>query len=353
MPIDSLDELRSHVALARKVEMSTIPPYLYAAYSIRGEPSEARDLITSVVVEEMLHLALTTNLLLALGGEPDFMDNLIPEYPSLLAHHTPDLRLELRRCTTELIRDTFMVIERPEAIDAPPEADDYETLGQFYAALELAIHRLGERVDLFADHQPGRQLADPSFYQPVAFDVEDSGGLMLIEDVASACAAIDVIVDQGEGLGDHLWADPGHRELTHYHKFIQLADGTLPIGDTWPVLDNPRAADLPEEVRPAADLFNALYMLLFDTIQRMHALGADQGALVGRLYTLMSKVMKPVARLLVTLPVGEGHTAGPTFERYTFESDPVEETAALAETVAIAHPVLVPVVGTLRSAFAR
>jgi hypothetical protein len=119
------------------------------------------------------------------------------------------------------------------------------------------------------------------------------------------------------------------------------------------VLDNPRAADLPEEVRPAAELFNALYMLLFDTMGRMHAAGADQGALVGRLYKLMSKGMKPVARLLVSLPVGEGHTAGPTFERYTFEGDPVEETAALAETVAVAYPVLVPVAAMLRSAFAK
>ena len=34
MPIDTVEDLRGHVALARRVEMSTIPPYLYAAYSI-------------------------------------------------------------------------------------------------------------------------------------------------------------------------------------------------------------------------------------------------------------------------------------------------------------------------------
>ncbi|HSM02360.1 MAG TPA: ferritin-like domain-containing protein [Acidimicrobiia bacterium] len=350
MPIDSIQALREHVALARQVEMSTIPPYLYAAYSIKGETSEARDIIISVVVEEMLHLALTTNLLLALGGEPDF-DALIPHYPSLLAHHTPDLLLELKRCTPEVITDTFMVIERPEAVDAPPEADDYETLGQFYAALELAIHELGGTTDLFADHRPDRQLADPSFYGPVAFDAEDSGGLMLIGDIDSACAAIDVIVDQGEGLGDHLWADPEHRELTHYHKFIQLADGTMPIGETWPVADNPKVVALPEEIRPAAQLFNAMYMLLFDTMKRMYSPGADQGAEIGRLYTLMSDGLAPVARLLVTLPVGGGMNAGPTFERYAFTEDPVEETIRLADAVAVHHPEIRSVAEALRSAF--
>jgi hypothetical protein len=352
MPIDSLEDLRAHVALARQVEMSTIPPYLYAAYSIRGESSDARSLIVSVVVEEMLHLALTTNLLLALGGEPDFGDDLVPDYPSLLAHHTPDLRLELKRCTPEVITDMFMVIERPEAVDAPPEADDYETLGQFYAALELAIHDLSGQMDLFDDHRPDRQLADPSFYGPVAFDAADSGGLVLIDDVDSACQAIDIIVDQGEGLGDHLWADPAHQELTHYHKFAQIADGTMPIGETWPVMDNPKVADLPGEVRPVADLFNALYMLLFDTMRRMYAPDADQGALVGRLYTLMSHGLAPVARHLVSLPIGDGLNAGPTFERYAFTGDPVEETIALAESVAGEHPALAPVVAALRPAFA-
>lgn len=353
MPIDSLEDLRSHVALARQVEMSTIPPYLYAAYSIKGEKSTARELVISVVVEEMLHLALATNLLLALGGEPDFGDGLIPRYPSLLSHHVPDLTLELRRCTPDLITDTFMVIERPEAMDAPPEADDYETLGQFYAALELAIHALGETVNLFANHQPGRQLADPSFYGPVAFDAEDSGGLMLITDVESACAAIDVIVDQGEGLGDHLWADPEHRELTHYHKFVQLADGTMPIGETWPVIENPKVADLPPEVRPAAELFNALYMLLFDTMEKMYAPDAEQGAEVGRLYTLMSHGLAPVGNLLVTLPVGGGLNAGPTFEQHAFGDDPVAETLALAEAVAAEHPAVASVAEALRSAFGR
>jgi len=349
MPIESIEDLRTHVALARRVEMSTIPPYLYAAYSIRGETSEARDLIMSVVVEEMLHLALTSNLLLALGGEPDFGDSLIPEYPSLLAHHTPDLPLELKRCTPQVITDTFLAIERPEAVDAPAEADDYETLGQFYAALELALHRIGAHTDLFADHQAARQLSDASFYGPVAFDADDSGGLMLITDVDTACEALDVIVDQGEGLGDHLWADPEHRELTHYHKFIQLADGTLPIGDTWPVLDNPKVADLPADVGSVAKMFNALYMLLFDTLRRLYAPGADQGALIGRLYTLMSDCMSPAARYLVSLPVGDGHNAGPTFERYSFAGDPFEETLALAETVAAAHPALGPVADAVRS----
>jgi hypothetical protein len=351
MAIDTTGALRAHVALARRVEMSTIPPYLYAAYSIEAQDSDARRVIASVVVEEMLHLALTTNLLLALGGEPEFGRELMPTYPSSLAHHKPDLRLELRRCTPEVVRNTFMAIERPETRDARPEADDYETLGQFYLALEEAIHRLSDDGDLFADHQPDRQLSDPSLYGPVAFDTVDSGGLMLIHDVESACGALEVIVDQGEGIGNDKWADPAHQELTHYYKFAQLADGTIPIGATWPVADTPRAAGLPAEIRPAADLFNATYRLLLITMEELFAAGADRGKAAGRLYRLMSECMAPTARYLVTLPIGDGTTAGPTFEWHEFGGDPVTEAVDLAHEVAEAHQALAPVEATLRSTF--
>ena len=135
MAIDTIEELKSHLALATKVELSTIPPYLYAMYSIKDQDSVSAQLIASVVVEEMLHVCLTANLTLAIGGDPDFGYGAIPQYPCLMAHHSPDLILELKACTSDAVRETFMTIESPRAPGAAPEDDNYETLGQFYAAL--------------------------------------------------------------------------------------------------------------------------------------------------------------------------------------------------------------------------
>jgi hypothetical protein len=92
-----------------------------------------------------------------------------------------------------------MRVEQPEVHGAPAEPDRFESRGQFYHALEIGIDELSERFDLFADPQLDHQLSDPSFYAPVAFDAEDSGGLMLIDGADSAKAAIEVIVHQGEG----------------------------------------------------------------------------------------------------------------------------------------------------------
>ena len=340
MPINTVSDLRDHLALATTVELSTIPPYLFAMYSIRDQDSDAARLIASVVVEEMLHASLVTNLLLAVGGEPDFGEAVIPQYPTLLPHHTPDLMLVLERCTPALIRDTFMVIESPRAPGAPPEDDVFETLGQFYAALIGALDRLDIGEGLYTNPQTHRQLADPSYYSPVKFDADDSGGLMPITDGVSANEALEIIVEQGEGLSDQRWADPSHQELTHFYKFEQIASGITPIGEVWPVMSNPRTTDLPSPLRPVSDLFNALYGLMFVTMGDLFSGVANQPKAIGTLYTLMSRCLAPVATYLVQQPIDEGLHAAPTFERYHFNSDPWMQTSALALAVARDHPEL-------------
>ena len=333
MAIETVEDLREHIALATRVELSTIPPYLFAMYSIKDPESEAARLIASIVVEEMLHVCLTTNLLLAIGGEPDFGHDVIPEYPSTLAHHTPDLPLVLGRCTRDLVRETFMAIESPRAPVRPPQDDTYATLGQFYAALEQAIDDLDTDQNLFTDCQTGRQLSDPSFYAPVEFDAEDSGGLMLIGDGATADAALEIIIDQGEGLSDERWADPSHQELTHFYKFEQIAGGTVRIGPVWPVRANPKSAEFPEPVAKLSRFFNALYGLTFVTMGDLFSGEHEQRVVIDRLYTLMSRCMTPIARHLVQQPISNDEHAGPTFEIHRFGTDPWQETAAMVESI--------------------
>ncbi len=340
MPIDTPEDLREHLELAIKVELSTIPPYLFAMYSIEDQQSEAALLIRSIVAEEMLHAALCANLLLAVGGRPPFATTaLISVYPGLLSHHIPPLELNLEPASISLVENVLMRIEQPEVHGAPAEPDAYETLGQFYHALEIAFAELSERFDLFADPQAECQLSDPAFYQPVAFDAEDSGGLMLVEDLESAQAAIEVIVHQGEGLSTERWADPAHQELTHYAKLLQIAEGRSPLGAVRALRTNPRTSGYPEELRPVSDLFNACYRYLFFILADLYGEHPDKGPGVGRLYGLMAGTMSSIAHYLVEQPLGNGEFAGPTFEIYEFDSDDRErELIRLADEVARRHP---------------
>lgn len=99
-PIRSHADLVNHLHQAAQLEISTIPLYLYAAYSIEMKGHSQWDpgisafrTIISVVIEEMLHLSLARNLMLAIGAgdQITFYDRkFIPHYPSLMLHRLPD-----------------------------------------------------------------------------------------------------------------------------------------------------------------------------------------------------------------------------------------------------------------------
>jgi hypothetical protein len=342
MPIDTLHDLRDHIEMAIAVEMSTIPPYLFAMYSIEDQSSEPALLLRSIVVEEMLHAALATNLLLAVGGTPDYQGtSYIFQYPGGLPHHVPPLELALAPCSENLIRDVFMRIEQPETHGAPAEPDEFETLGQFYHALEIALGNLSAEFDVFSNPQTDGQLGDPGFYSPVQFDADDSGGLVEIRDLKTAIEAIEIIVHQGEGLSDDRWADPSHQELTHYHKLLQIVEGESPLGRVINVRPGPRTEEYPESLHDASNLFNASYRYVYYIMSRLFTAGTDQHSNVNLLYRFMSNVLSPIALFLVRREIGDGQFAGPTFEVYEFKSeDPLRELVALSGEVANQFPEL-------------
>lgn len=341
MPIDSVESLQGHLRLAGQVELTTIPTYLYAMYSLDDPASDAAKLIRSVVVEEMLHLALVGNLLLATGAEPNFYDpDFVPAFPTLLPHHVPDLEVRLEPCSVDLIRSLFMVIEQPAAPDAQAEPDQFETLGQFYAAIEAAIQDL----DPFDAPQLDRQMADPAFYFAVKYDSQTSGGLVGIDGLDAALLAIDTIMHQGEGLGDHKYADPDHRELTHFFKFELIANGEVPLGSTRAVPVNPRVADYPTDIQPVAELANALYSFVLLLLDEIFEAGADQGELIGDLYGTMSGLLTPVAHYLTTLPIASDAVAAPTFEFHQFGPSPRAEIGEMATALLDDHPDLEPTI---------
>jgi hypothetical protein len=343
MPIDTVDDLREHLELAITVELSTIPPYLYAMYSLADPRSEAALLIRSIVAEEMLHAALCANILLAVGGRPRFDEDVhLSRYPCSLPHHEPPLHLALMPLTPAVLRDVFLRIEQPEVHGAPAEADAYETLGQFYHAVEKGLDALSAGGDLFANPQRERQLADPAFYAAVEDDDDDSGGLLLVDDRDSAYRAIEVIVHQGEGLSESRWADDSRRELTHYYKLLSILDGTSPIGEVLPVPTDPRTTDYPVALQPVSHLFNGTYRFVALLLDELYSPVTDKSALVGELYRMMTQVMGPLARWLVRQPV-PGGVAAPTFEIVDVPRPARQYLATAAAEVAATHPELRPV----------
>jgi hypothetical protein len=363
--ITTVESLRDHLYHAIQVELSTIPLYLYPAYSIKTQGysqwspgMSAFRTIRSVVIEEMLHLCLARNLMVAVGGGDAvrFYDaDMVPTYPSDMLHRKPRLPLHLEPCSTSLMTDTFMPLELPAKDAAPPQGGEYNTLGQFYAAIRLGFEYLDGELGpaLWANRHPDLQ------YYSGYWNQDGGGEPIVVCDLASACDAIDTIVEQGEGAksGDpNVPLDPsapkaGFEELSHYAKFGRIAQGIDLIGETWPVPTDPTADLYDGPVGELARFFDAAYCYVLCMIDAIYETSreetiANQRSARYRLertfIAAMGGVLFPIAALLVTLPLESGRNAAPTFGYYEFSesTSKKDQLLALCANVVTSFPTL-------------
>ena len=332
MPINSLADLQAHLRTAIEVEHSTIPPYLCALYSIQDRNSDAANIIRSVVVQEMLHMALACNMLNAVGGTVNLADpTFIPTYPGPLPGHAPHppLNISLQACSIDLVYGTFMEIEKPETVEDPPEADNYTTIGQFYAAVALGLQTLGP--DIYTK-DPTKQVTT-IYYPPSGV----GGKLFAVTDYQSATDAITEIVDEGEGSPQSEYDDSSGKELAHYWKFNQIVDQTIPLGAVYPMAADPQTAKLAPPLQDLSQLFNDCYCLLLRALTQIFNTG-DSTPLLGPMYTLMNNIIEPLAVVLMQQPLpNSSETAGPSFE---YSTTPQATIVSNCRSLAQAYPQL-------------
>lgn len=345
MAIKTVKELQEHLNWAMRVELSTIPLYLYAMYSIDDAESDAFQLIRDVVLEEMLHLGLASNCLIAVGGKVNLYDKTsIPTYPGPVPHHKKGFIVNLEPCTPRLIKDTFMAIEQPGDIDAKPEDDEFHTIGQFYLSIEEGLKSLNKSTDLFANNNIDKQLPQMGYKPP---DQDDAGEIVTVTDLQSALDSLEIIVHQGEGILDSHYDDPSKKELCHYFKFEKIANGEVPIGKVLPVMKNPRSSDFTGGLRDLNDFFNAAYCYLliglddiYDTTDPMR----KKELIMNCFYPLMNKILNYTAWFIMQQPMYEGASvnAGPSFEYYGFRPHKSikEQLLALYQTAMASNPKL-------------
>ena len=153
-PITTLTDLRNHLQVAIGLELTTIPTYLYALYSIEeGANTAAVELIESVVLEEMLHMALAANVLNAIGGRPSTRPitglgySPVPTYPATVPLIPAIPPIHLSPLTPTAV-DLFLEIERPVEPKPPPKgraaSAGYGSIGEFYDAIRDGLERLGK-----------------------------------------------------------------------------------------------------------------------------------------------------------------------------------------------------------------
>jgi CDGSH-type Zn-finger protein/uncharacterized Fe-S cluster protein YjdI len=347
--VRSREELLYLLAEAAEIEHNLMCCYLFAAFGLKttadglseadaAEVAGWRRAITHVAVDEMTHLALVANLTAAVGGAPHFGR---PNFPVGAGYHPSGVTVQLTPFDRATL-DHFIYLERPEGIaladgagfaaaapdyrrETPgerlmPSAQDYLTVGHLYRSIRAALIELSARLG-----EAALFCGDAALQ--VGPDLAALKGLCTITDLASALAALDTIVEQGEG-------SPADIEASHYRRFIAVRDAydarlaadpgfapsrhvvrnpvmrrpPDPAGKTY--IDHPGTA-------PVMDLANAIYAAMLRSLVQGFAetdparkrLCID--AAIDSMFGLV-----PVAEHLTTLPAcaaEDGRTAGMSF----------------------------------------
>jgi CDGSH-type Zn-finger protein/uncharacterized Fe-S cluster protein YjdI len=368
--IESRAQLFAALNWAAEVEHNLLCLYLYAAVGLKRAPEEGatpaqletierwRRVILGVALEEMNHLTLVSNIIVAIGGSPHFMR---PNFPVSPGWYPADLIIELAPFDLSTI-EHFIYLERPAAHEvedgvsfphrehyvrqAPegrlmPHPSDFPTVGSLYRSIRDAVERLSDSLgeDQLFSSSTNRQIGPLDASLP---------GLTLVSDQASAVRALDLIVNQGEGA---LVEDNSHfaRFRAIHDEYLELLDADPSFTPSRPVARNPvMRLPIPSEDRvwirnPLAarylDLANTLYAFALGVLVQVFAVEnrsvASKRALVETSIDVMH-AMASVAETLTHLPANDDAIevrAGITFAmgRGLAPIDSRAETALLLE----------------------
>jgi rubrerythrin len=325
MPLDTLIHAREALQYAIEIEHATIPPYLTALYSLEpGKNDEIAALIQSVVFQEMQHLTLAANILNAIGGQPDIdYKKFIPHYPGGLPFHIGDRNgkqfdVPLQPFSLALVENVFMRIEEPDQPIVFPTGthmfalvqQQYRTIGDFYRAVRAAL-----KAQWF-DGDRARQVQ--RFVKPVYA-------------LADAQAAIDLIVEQGEGTTTSPLSGTGS-QLAHYYRFAEIfhqralaPDDSVPEKFSYsgspipfdpagvlPIIENPDSGLYApgSTERYASDEFNQMYSNLLRALHITFNGKPDYlDTTIGLMFDIKVQAIK-----LMNIPHGNNTNAAPCYE---------------------------------------
>jgi hypothetical protein len=217
----TVEELQAYLALAIQLEHFTIPLYLTALWSLRpaAATNDQRGILLGVALDEMLHMGLAANLLVAVGGTPTIdHPDWVPHYPDVLPGIDEPTVFGLEAFSREQV-ECFLRVELPEHGPIPPTtlaaipvrpAVKFPTIGDFYKAIDRALDSLsltfsptGQRATQFPSGQD----------------------LFVIRTTDDAHRAVRLITQQGEGTDVSQGAVDFGGGLAHYYQFEQILRG--------------------------------------------------------------------------------------------------------------------------------
>jgi hypothetical protein len=170
----------------------------------------------------MVHMAIACNMLAALGGSPR-IKNIDIKFPvrGLPGGAEPDLHAGLAQYSKNQLRN-FLRIETPQLLlRGLHRSESYPTIAAFYESIRDAITGNADAVRAAVKAGgPANQVGDD-----IGFTTFQNNAK--VDPVPLLCAAVDEILEQGEGAsaGNLVTTTAYESEESHYAKFGALFHG--------------------------------------------------------------------------------------------------------------------------------
>lgn len=353
--VENREHLWYLLAEAAQLEHMIMCQYLYAEFSLKQGTDEGlsdeqlatvnrwRVVLHEIAVQEMLHLALVANLMCAIGAAPPFGR---PNFPQYSGHFPSGVQLDLLPFGEAALKH-FLYLERPEGMElldaegfvpmAPPrvpvEPDEALPRGQEFNTVGFLYRGIAEGFrHLVAKHgEDGVFIGSPT--AQATPELLRWPQLVAVTDLKTAVAAVETIIEQGEGAcGD--WRE------AHYGRFLGIWEEYQALREQDPAFEparpalaafvrqpfdsqDPRPLLGDPDTKVVAELCNLAYEVVLHVLLRFFTHTDETPKqleiLIGAAIGIMAAVLNPLGTRLTRMPAGPEHpgrTAGTAFEMY-------------------------------------
>lgn len=320
---ETIQDVYNRVQTAIDLEFSTLPPYLYAKFSIPdGKNVEAAARLNAIVGQEMIHMCLACNIMNALGGTVAINP---PSYPGHLPGDVGgQLEVHLYPFSQNAMQQG-MDIETPvdpvvfRQLESLADSGGAVTIGEYYMRLDKALSLLPTS----AWTANRNQVWDNQFFQ---------GQIFPINNYADAHQAILDIVSEGEGAPTAGSPLDFENELAHYYRFEEmyrnqvLVKADNPEGYGWtgslnidwnaiyPAIPDPEEHDFSKDPKAAQDAQAACNAAFTSMVNELTTAFNGNTGRLGNAVGAMFQLRMAALDALVS-PLADGKSvAGPSFK---------------------------------------
>ena len=340
--ITTLDDLKEYLQTAIMLEHATLPPYLCAMWSVQTSTPANNAIVAiirGIVFQEMLHMGMACNLLLAVGGKPKInTPGFVLQFPDYLPGVQLMEKVDLRPLSMDRVK-LFMKIEAPldpipPSLVAAAGVPRFPTIGEFYAAIDRGFVNVNPALITVGQ---------------LAIKIR-TDKLTVIGNLEQARDTIQLIQEQGEGTPATRGAIDHGNGLAHYYQFQQIVEQkrfVLQPGTTTYKLGPPLPFPAPADIYPMAPVpdigypgvpesqaFDDIYSRMLAKLQKAWD-DADSGALSDAVDFMQNMGDAATTLMAKAIPPGGQGNYGPAFRLVPVPPDatpaPIAPTAAASE----------------------